>query len=73
MQETWVQSLGWEDPLENKRVTHSSISKEISYPWDWPDYIRDLFGSDDKWNVDLSLFHSAQQYYLWLFTQIPSV
>ena len=25
MQETWVQSLGWEDPLEKGRATHSSI------------------------------------------------
>ena len=25
MQETWVQSLGWEDPLEEGTVTHSSI------------------------------------------------
>ena len=25
MQETWVQSLGWEDPLEKDRATHSSI------------------------------------------------
>ena len=25
MQETWVQSLGWEDPLEKERATHSSI------------------------------------------------
>ena len=25
MQETWVQSLGWEDPLEKKMETHSSI------------------------------------------------
>ena len=25
MQETWVQSLGWEDPLENVKATHSSI------------------------------------------------
>ena len=23
MQETWVQSLGWEDPLEKGRATHS--------------------------------------------------
>ena len=23
--ETWVQSLGWEDPLEEGMVTHSSI------------------------------------------------
>ena len=25
MWETWVQSLGWEDPLEKKMATHSSI------------------------------------------------
>ena len=25
MKETWVQSLGWEDPLEKGTATHSSI------------------------------------------------
>ena len=25
MQETWVQSLGWEDPMEKEKVTHFSI------------------------------------------------
>ena len=25
MQETWVQHLGWEDPLEEGMVTYSSI------------------------------------------------
>ena len=25
MQESWVGSLGWEDPLEEGTVTHSSI------------------------------------------------
>ena len=25
MQETWVQSLGWEDPLEEGMATHSII------------------------------------------------
>ena len=25
MQETWVHSLGWEDPLEKEMATHSSI------------------------------------------------
>ena len=34
MQETWVQSLGWEDPLEKEMATHSSIlAWEI--PWTW--------------------------------------
>ena len=32
MQETWVRSLGWEDPLEKELATHSSIlAWEI--PW----------------------------------------
>ena len=32
MQETWVQSLGWEDPLEEGMATHSStLAWEI--PW----------------------------------------
>ena len=25
MQETWVQSLGWEDPLKKGKATHASI------------------------------------------------
>ena len=25
MQETWVRSLGWKDPLEKGKVTYSSI------------------------------------------------
>ena len=40
MQETWVQSLGWEDPLEEGMATHSSIlawripmDKEAYSPW----------------------------------------
>ena len=32
MQETWVRSLAWEDPLEEERATHTSIlAWEI--PW----------------------------------------
>ena len=31
-QETWVQSLGWEDPLEKRMATHSSILAWI-IPW----------------------------------------
>ena len=28
--ETWVQSLGWEDPLEKGKATHSSTNKQIN-------------------------------------------
>ena len=38
MQETWVRFLGWEDPLEKGKATHSSIlawriSWAIYSPW----------------------------------------
>ena len=32
IQETWVQSLGWEDPLEKGKATHSSILAS-RIPW----------------------------------------
>jgi len=32
MHETWVQSLGWEDPLEKGKPTHSSILAQ-RIPW----------------------------------------
>ena len=34
IQETWVQSLGWEDPLEKGKATHSSI---------WPTEVHGLY------------------------------
>ena len=33
MQETWIQSLGWEDPLEKRKATHSSI---LAWRIPWP-------------------------------------
>ena len=32
MQETWVQSLGWEDSLEKEMATHSSVLA-CKIPW----------------------------------------
>ena len=32
MQETQVQSLGWEDPLEKEMATHSSVLA-LEIPW----------------------------------------
>ena len=32
IQETWAQSLGWEDPLEKEKATHSSILA-LRIPW----------------------------------------
>ena len=33
MQETWVQSLGWEDPLEEGMATHSRVFLPGESPW----------------------------------------
>ena len=36
MQETWIRSLGWEDPLEKGKATHSHILGEfhgLYSPW----------------------------------------
>ena len=33
MQETWVWSLGWEDPLEKEMATHSSILASDKTDW----------------------------------------
>ena len=71
MRETWVWSLGWEDPLEEGKATHSSILPGeldgLYNPWGCKesDMTEWLSLSDEltfKW-VDLSLsdFPSVQQ------------
>ena len=42
MRETWVQSLDWEDPLEKRKATHSSI-----LAWRIPQTVRGFPGSSD--------------------------
>ena len=49
MLETWVQSLGWEDPLEKGKATHSSILVENSMD-------RTVHGVAKSW-TRLSDFH----------------
>ena len=39
MQETWVQSLGWEDLLEKGMATHSSI---LAWEIPWTIYQKEL-------------------------------
>ena len=46
MQETWVQSLGWEDPLEKGKITHSSILAE-RIPWTIHEVTKSLTGLSD--------------------------
>ena len=55
MKETWVQSLGWEDPLEKGKATHSSI-----LAWRILDLHRFL-RRQVKWSgipISLRIFHS---------------
>ena len=39
MQETWVRSLDWEDPLEKGKTTHPSILA-WRIPWTWQSQTR---------------------------------
>ena len=48
MWETWVQSLGWEDPLEKGKATHSSI---LAWRIPWT-----VHGVEKSW-TRLSDFH----------------
>ena len=61
MWETWVQSLGWEDPLEKEMVTHSSILL-WRIPWmEEPGGLQSM-GSQrvgDDWATSLSLSFST--------------
>ena len=52
--ETWVRSLGWEDPLEKRKATHSSI-----LAWRIPWTVR---GVAKSWAL-LSDFHFHSAYY----------
>ena len=48
MQEAWVLSLGWDDPLEKGMATHSSIlAWEISWTEE-PDELQSM-GSQKSW------------------------
>ena len=53
MWETWVQSLGWEDPLEKGKATHSSI---LAWRIPWI-----IFHGVAKSGTQLSNFHLMGQ------------
>ena len=54
--ETWVQSLGWEDPLEKGKATHSSILA-WTIPWTLVHAVAEL-DTTERLSLSLSL-----QYY----------
>ena len=49
VQETWVRSLGWEDPLEKEMATHSSIFA-LEIPWaEEPGGLQSVHGVKKSW------------------------
>ena len=48
MWETWVQSLGWQDPLEKGKATHSSV---------WPGEFPGLYSPQGREESDMTDFH----------------
>ena len=56
MQDTWVRSLGWEDPLEKGKATHSSI-----LAWKIPWTVQDIVHSHkDLGTTERLSLHSQQ-------------
>ena len=60
MQETWVWSLGWEDPLEKEKATHSSILA-WRIPWTGLQRVRQL---SDFHNNTTTIFVSQDKSHL---------
>ena len=63
VQETWIWSLGWEDPLENEMATHSSILA-WKIPWtEEPGRLQSMgsqrVGHDWASNLNLDTVHEA--------------
>ena len=63
MQETWIQSLGWEDPLEKRTATHSSI-----LAWRSPWTIQ--FMGSPKSQTWLGNFHFIFTYFAFIYIYI---
>ena len=79
MQETWVQSLGWEDLLEKEMATHSSILA-WKVPWmeepgriiltDMSYFIYILYTEDNGYNDDK---YSSLKCILFIFLSQPQL
>ena len=56
IQETWVRFLGWEDPLEKGKATHSSI---LAWRIPWTIHSMGRKESDTTERLSLSLFKNS--------------
>ena len=66
MQETWVQSLGWEDPLEKGMATPSNILA-WRIPWTEESAGLQFMGSQSWTRLSNSYFHFQFPEYVVLF------
>ena len=62
MWETWVWSLGWEDPLEKRKVTHSSI-----LAWRIPWTIQSVGSQSQTW---LNNFHFQFSFHIGKYLKV---
>ena len=59
MWETWVRSLGWEDPLQKGKATHSSILAQRS-PWtEQPGGLQSMRGCKESDTTEATLHRTA--------------
>ena len=62
MPETWVRSLGWEDPLEKGKATHSYILA-WRIPWTWLTFTSHAYVWLSPLAVHLKLSHFVNRLY----------
>ena len=60
MQETWVQPLGWEDPLEKEMAAHFSILA-WKIPWTWSLVGSSPWGHKELDTTERLHFHATGQ------------
>ena len=51
MWETWIRSLGWEDPLEKRKATHCSILSGEFHGLYSPWSLKESDMTEQKWTV----------------------
>ena len=68
LQETWVRSLGWEDPLEQEVATHSSI-RAWKIPWTEEHGRLQSMGSDTTEQLHFSQVEFILDVQSWLSIQ----
>ena len=74
VQETWVWSLGWEDPLEKEMATHSRILA-WKIPWiEEPGRLQSMglqwVGHERATSLSLETFNSISRYFCYIKSQI---